>query len=76
MVEAGSSDFKYEVLSRSSSHIKGKENRKDKQMKNQSVLLAKETEDGYVSLGTITIMPDSSNDTDKIEKKSDGKAEQ
>lgn len=45
-------------------------------MKNQSVLLAKETEDGYISLGTITLMPDRSNDADKPKKKSDGKAEQ
>jgi len=45
-------------------------------MKNQSVLLAKETEDGYISLGTITLMSDRSNDADKPKKKSDGKAEQ
>lgn len=44
-------------------------------MKNQSVLLAKETEDGYISLGTITLMQDRSNDADRIEKKSDGKAD-
>jgi len=44
-------------------------------MKNQSVLLAKENEDGYILLGTIILMPDRSNDADKTEKKSDGKAD-
>lgn len=38
-------------------------------MKNQSVLLAKETEDGYVSLGTITLMSDRSTDADRTKKK-------
>ncbi|MFN2938518.1 hypothetical protein ACKX2D_05645 [Lachnospiraceae bacterium YH-ros2226] len=37
-------------------------------MKNQSVLLAKETEDGYISLGTITLMSDRSNDADQTER--------
>lgn len=41
----------------------------------QSVLLAKENEDGYILLGTIILMPDRSNDADKTEKKSDGKAD-
>jgi len=58
------------ILTRS---IKSME-RTDK-MKNQSVLLAKENEDGYILLGTIILMPDRSNDADKTEKKSDGKAD-
>lgn len=45
-------------------------------MKNQSVLLAKETEDGYILLGTITLMQDRSNDAEKHKKTNDGKAEQ